>query len=572
MATSSDELIHNYHSEKLNQYLDEHDISLAANKDEIIDQLMLGEFKDLGGVTAIRGFVYQYYVAMYNIIKMISNDDQVWWNKVVYEYFDDVALLSDSKIRFIQVKTVREHSDKKITPGKITYRSSVQKKEAKDEDFFNSWLDKLFLNYDYFLNENLKELPGFFEEGAFQNPQFELSTNSPINSLEDCEEYEYNSNFYIEKESKIADDNLFNNFLAGRKGNGKNIEPGDIFVNEPFFYMRRFRIKKFGSFESLEKDIINLIQEATDVPNIAQTSISHYIFKKLFSEIVTRTYRDDPELDKKRLVFLKEEFTNLFHTWKEEAKSIMKNYLDDEAILSTVEDTLKDLRNDYLKKFQNEKLRNEMLETLDWFNQKFHQQFHEDPKYCSVFLNKLFKLKSSVSVETFTDGDNPYFLKRSISYIIFLLVFYSGKEHTYEGSRLLFHVGHKNDEKLLFTVHNARKESNTKVVKSRVINALKHCEISSAINEDYFCLILDDEDDTQNGLDNVNSLLAEFSIGKSREDNTARLLDKPSNVIFINTQVVEKLFTELQEPSDLDSFETLRPRLIPLLPEREVEV
>ncbi|MEM5673128.1 dsDNA nuclease domain-containing protein [Bacillus cereus] len=58
-------------------------------------------------MTAIRGFVYQYYVAAKYLIDMLFSKT-AWWDKVIFELLDDIALCGDKKIRFIQVKTKRE--------------------------------------------------------------------------------------------------------------------------------------------------------------------------------------------------------------------------------------------------------------------------------------------------------------------------------------------------------------------------------------------------------------------------------------------------------------------------------
>lgn len=72
-----------------------------------------------------------------------------WWDCVILEYFDDVTLLSKNKIRFIQVKTVRERSKNKHTPSNFTTREKLSKPK-EDKERFNSWVEKIFLNYDFF--------------------------------------------------------------------------------------------------------------------------------------------------------------------------------------------------------------------------------------------------------------------------------------------------------------------------------------------------------------------------------------------------------------------------------------
>ncbi|WP_230163453.1 dsDNA nuclease domain-containing protein, partial [Peribacillus simplex] len=145
--------LNNLH-EKVGNALDEYisdleeseKLEVLHKKDEIVANLMAGKFRDLGGLTAMRGFVYQYYVSMYYMMSMISPTRESWWDAVVLEYFDDITLIGEEKIRFIQVKTIREGGDKNHQANNFYTRKSLDQVEDP-KSHFNSWVEKNILNY-----------------------------------------------------------------------------------------------------------------------------------------------------------------------------------------------------------------------------------------------------------------------------------------------------------------------------------------------------------------------------------------------------------------------------------------
>ncbi|PSC77108.1 hypothetical protein C6576_14660, partial [Mammaliicoccus sciuri] len=119
----------------LDKYLvyleDDEQQEINVHKERIISSLMVGDFRDLGGLTAMRGFVYQYYVGMYYMMSMIYPKKESVWNSVVLEYFDDVTLIGENSIRFIQVKTVKEGGIKSHAPNDFVKRKSLKNPEIQ---------------------------------------------------------------------------------------------------------------------------------------------------------------------------------------------------------------------------------------------------------------------------------------------------------------------------------------------------------------------------------------------------------------------------------------------------------
>ncbi|KGX84917.1 dsDNA nuclease domain-containing protein [Pontibacillus litoralis] len=542
METTYKNSVHRYHLEKLKEYQEQSGENFEEiDEDEIINKLMEGDFDDLGGLTAIRGFVYQYYVAIYFILKMVQDPKTSWWDKVVFEYFDDVALLRNDKIRFIQVKTVRENSSNRLRPNDI-YSRSAKKNVESNYDYFNSWTDKLFKNYESFINKkSISLIDNYLEKDSFVDPEFELVSNTPHNSLEDLEVFTLNPSFNADISNEtILKPNIEKPIVL--KDN-KRIQFDKVFSKSVEFYLERLYINKLGSFDSLKKIIEGLIEDIIRISHPIKKTIVDEIFRNLLSEIVQRTYRDDSEMDKSHLVFKREDVQALIYTWCESLKDNAASYLEDSSLLSIIRYLLEALRNEFQEEFEsNQKLLKELLETLDWFRTEFEEQFRNDSTYCLVFLNKLFNLQSTIKVEKFNNDKNKQHIKTSLSYIIRCLVFYPSKKVEFKNAQLLFHAGEIENEKLLFTIYNARNRSNTVVVKNTVVSALQQCDYGSQINQDLFSLILDEKkEQTTEKSETSKRLAARFAVTKVEREDIS-IIDPPENLKFINTAEVEDFF------------------------------
>ncbi|RTX72866.1 DUF4297 domain-containing protein [Mammaliicoccus sciuri] len=546
MFNTYKDLAYQNHLKKLKMYQDISGEDFEGIEEEdIIDKLMEGNFEDLGGLTAIRGFMYQYYVTMYYILKMVQDPKNSWWDKVVVEYFDDVALLSNDKIRFIQVKTIREHSSKKLLPKDI-YSRSRKKSVDSEYNHFNSWIEKLFKSYDVFIGKNQSSLIySYFEEIPFINPEFELVSNTPHNSLNDLEEFTLNTSF----KANFSENNILKKKLEiPVEYKGENIPFSKVFSKPVDFYLERLYINKLGSFESLKSTIEGIIEDIIGIEHPIKKTIIGEIFSNLLSEIAKRTYRDDPEIDKSDLVFKREDVKRLIYTWSESLKDSTASYLEDESLLKTIKYLLEALRSEFQDEFKsNQMLVNEILETIDWFSTEFENQFRKNSNYCLVFLNKLFNLQKIIKFEQFNNDKDKQHIKRSLAYIIRCLVFYPSKKVEFQNSQLLFHTGEIENEKLLFTIYNARNRTGTEIVKNTIVSALQQCEYGSNINQDLFSLIIDEKKEKQTDKNKTSErLAARFTVAKIERDEIS-IIDPPENLKFINKDEVDAFFEFFRE-------------------------
>lgn len=550
------EIIFETHKMRLKEYLSLNSVDLSEEETDLfINKLMVGEIHDSGGLTAIRGFVYQYYVTILYILRMVHPNSDVWWDKVVFEYFDDVALLSDNRIRFIQVKTKKEHTGTNIQVAKMIERPKKTSEKLRDRDHFNSWIDKLFLAYDRFLETNLEFLNDLDKVG-FKNPQFELVTNSTSNALTEIEKYTTNSSFDMTNVLSTENDKIKSGITASKRINGVNVDPIDIYIKPLDFYFERLYINKLGPFVALEEEIQDLLKEIVDVNHDIQYTLVAGIFKRLLSQLVSRTYRDDSKFDKRNLVFHKSDIIRDIKTWKSEIMDSVADFTDDHSLLDMINKAIEKLRLEFAS-FKKESLRDELITTLDWFRNQFNEQFKKDSSYTLIFLNKLFNLSSTIKHNIDNDDDHKKYIKNSISFIILCLVVYPERRVDLENAQLLFHTGLNMNDKLLFTIHNAREKQDEVYAKNKVLAAIKECEFSTNIREEYFCLIVDEKQTTKEN--SAVDFAATFNISRVKEE-TPKIGDKPENMVFISKEHLESFYKSLRDAEELsiDTFQDER--------------
>jgi len=107
---------------------------------------------EIGGLTAISGFYYQFLVTIEYIIEMLEGK----WDYVIMEHHDDVVVGKGNKIRFIQVKTsekIKLDVTESPASGLYTRKKKKDKKDKEDKEDNrvshprnNSWVDKLISN------------------------------------------------------------------------------------------------------------------------------------------------------------------------------------------------------------------------------------------------------------------------------------------------------------------------------------------------------------------------------------------------------------------------------------------
>lgn len=540
--------------ENINLTLDKYLVDLEGDeqreindhKERIISSLMVGDFRDLGGLTAMRGFVYQYYVGMYYMVSMIYPKKESVWNSVVLEYFDDVTLVGENSIRFIQVKTVKEGGVKSHAPNDFVKRKSLKDPE-KPKLHFNSWVEKNILNYDYFLESNL------IQEKDKLNyiPQFEIVTNTKQNSLSDLMNYTGNIDFEIEDDIR-SEDKL-------KVGISKPIEKlgfkfDDFAIKEIDYYLKKLYINKFGSTRALYENVIDMIEETISIKDIRAKSIAEHVFQKMFAFVILNSHEDNEiRIKKEELIITKLQIKSLINHWVIEAKELISesSYYDSAwAIFNRV---ILELESEFSEQFANENLKNELLKELQWLNEHITENNRVNSTYCVLILNKIFNGNNNLSIWDFDHGDIKSNLKESLRFVIYFLVFYEEHSEVYNTAKLLFHEGRSSViDNILFTLYHARNNSNKVTSMEKIKFSLNECHISRKISLDLYCLLIGTKKDVANPT--ALSISNMFKV-TSINSNVHKITDVPDNMRFVDVSEVEELFEEFKDEGiNLDTF------------------
>ncbi|PIE92117.1 hypothetical protein CO726_28260 [Bacillus fungorum] len=539
--------------EKLEKYADgsleeEDKDTIEKQKEEIVSMLMLGKFRDLGGLTAMRGFVYQYYVAMYYIVSMLYSKHNNWWDSVILEYFDDVALVGENKIRFIQVKTVKESSSNRHQPGDFIKRK-ILKDPNSNKERFNSWVEKNILNYDYFLSDNIN---WGNNKDSFE-VQFEIVTNTASSSLQGLEIYTLNTNFNITE--KISDEDKFKKgiLIPVKIDKGIEVAFSDIALKSLDFYLQKLYVNKFGSSIEMRDNILEMISETIGIKDLRRASVADYIFEKLFAYVIKKGNDDNEErLKKEDLIIHRDEIKQLIELWTVEAKELLSESSYYDTAFDLFNRAILSLKMEFNEDFANTYLKDELIENLNWVSNSILEKLKIKSTYCILFLNRLFNTSNSLTIWDLDQAENEVFLKNSIRHIVYFLIFYSRKTSDYEEARMIFHSGESDIiDSVLFTLYHARNKSSLIEAQNRVVTSINDCEVSKKITLDLYCLVIG----SKKSKTRASRIAAKFKTNNV-DQVQPKIIDIPDNIYFVDTEEFEGYFEDFkQEGIELYSFQ-----------------
>ncbi|MFT4407462.1 dsDNA nuclease domain-containing protein [Bacillus cereus] len=123
------------------------DVIKNKSSEEIMHYLTEIPQGEIGGITAITGFYYQFLVAIKYLIELLDGK----WDYVGIELHDDIVLGKDNLLRFVQVKTSKENICKVSDVSDLYLRKS-KKRDGGEERYKvnNSWIDKLLSKAEFF--------------------------------------------------------------------------------------------------------------------------------------------------------------------------------------------------------------------------------------------------------------------------------------------------------------------------------------------------------------------------------------------------------------------------------------
>jgi Cap4 dsDNA endonuclease len=518
--------------------------------EKLIHGLINGDIKELGGLTALRGFVYQYFVAINYIVDMIHNSKS-WWDAVVFELLDDIVLMSDSRIRFVQVKTGKEDGKHSIKPSKLYERNNN----------LNSWLDTLFLNIPFF--EQIKEEIGFNKGiGRDFDVQFEIATNLPSDFDSYLGPYFTNDVYNLADNNRHEKDVLIEKLeealdIFEKKGK-KRVKAETKYLNnllKPFdvqWCLKRLHIRSFGYFSEIEKEInFKIMSMLNDVDEVLKPSISSYIIKNLLAYLVMRTHRDAENLNKEELVFKKQEMVRVFNQWKKEAKILVYDACNRDILIAKFNTCLDELKKEVMKNWQGE-ARDEVISTLNWIYSQLWERVKStrDINAYERFLNRLFEVKNDIIHFSLSETNAQKYLMNSLEYIALCLSFYSSKEYIYENANLLFKQGkNKTGDVTTFVTYNAQEQLEYDHAQRKLVQSSKRCSETNGIEEDYYCIIID----TKESLKKDSNPFAAFKAITSTQEQE-KITDVPTNMYFIDQKELSDFMKSFRHYSNEYNF------------------
>lgn len=488
----------------------------------LVDALLNGKISpsELGGINAMRGFFYQYYVAIYYLIKSIYNESK--FSYLIYELGDDITLISDKVIKFVQVKTEKED---------IRLHSITRKKLTDREKKLDSWIDKLFLNLAS-IKEKLdglgyteEKLNNIFDEYEIE---FELSTNLSYSSVENVAQYS--------DKDKSGKDNTYLVQKLEQAINGINFN--SECPKQLEWCLDRFTIEHMGVTDILWRAIVTEIQKAQITEDL---EIANRIINKLLLYIIERTHNDNivDSNVREKYVFTKEIVVGLVDYFKNQAI----NELNDERKNLN----FKEIFDRYFIEIQEEidlnwksKMQELFSSSLLWLQSLIHEKQEEDPYIYQRLINRIFFLEGyGTTVFDINSLLRDGYLKSTIRSVIFYMAFYSSRS-IYDNQNTKFFIKEgitEYDEKNIIAIYNARGREPIDICIEKVIRKSKECLVVSDISSEINCFILNYK--KMQIKENSLSKILETKAKITRNRSVPKIKDKYDNISFFDSSNLE---------------------------------
>lgn len=527
----------------LQKYIDENvaeeDKEKAAEEfDIIIHGFLNGKIKpeDLGGIIAVRGFVYQYYVALFYILEMITKPDK--WECLIYELGDDVTLLGFKDIMFIQVKTEKEDdAPHNLTPYMLYDRDKG----------INSWLDKLFINFNKVTD---KVIYAGYNEAVIDsmNIHFVLATNMSYDSNKILAPYS------DKDKSRHKDDKLAEELSSSIEDkNKKTLCFSDFVSKEPMWCLDRFSIHHCDRSEYLWTKIR---EKLINITNCDDHEVARRILDKLLTTVLKRTSNDNVqgEGERKKFIFYRDEVIGLVEEYKQEAILEVYNRIQNGLIKKHFQECFMSIQNSINQEWKGP-FRHKFSETLLWFKESLEILEDEDKFIYERFLNRIFLLENykSISIDL-NDLDTKGFLVSSLRSIIFYMTFYNDRS-IIGGINTKFLIKQGKDhlnKKQLFTIYNGKNKENFSVCTRRVIDKIDDCSFTRSIRDEILCFLANDTDD-QDEID-MSAFFPGFS-PITKEKEKIKITHKHVKVKFYRYKKVQSFRDALKAISDREDVQ-----------------
>ena len=559
--------------DKVNKYSLRHLQGVSSDEEArcAVRYLLNEDPDDLGGLIALRGFVYQYYVAIHYMVEML-HAEHAWWNEVIFEFLDDVALLGKDKIRFVQVKTVREDGqDRHLKPSTL----------LKRESGLDSWLDTLFLNMPEF-ERRQQNIQKQFNISNEYGVQFEIATNASYdNKSLKC--YAQNDSYQLPEDSISKEDSLAINlskpFIKSVKVKNKVVSTKELhFIesvgHDPEWCLDRFYLNHLGCMTNLKEKIVGKLSDyckrsLSNLNNFTHTGVqvknrlsgdgllydyvARKVFKQLLLRVIERTHKDDLP-DKLLLVFNKSELVLLIQDWQQKAMMEIQKDVEQAVQRGYFVKCFEELREE-IDTSWNAALKVDLMNTLGWmYNALEHEVLNGNPYVYEQFLNRLFYLNNS-QLPSLQRMKDEFYLKESLKYMIICLAFYPDRNFLFSDAQLLFKQGKQGEEAWnLFTMYNAREKETYAQALRKIISRSKDCLFAQSLQQTYYCFVTHEDKTKSLSVEN-DPFAALIPIIHNHDNDESEIVEPPQNIRFQNQDKINLVINRFNQPANERSFQ-----------------
>lgn len=490
---------------------------------EVIEKALKGlelTEADLGGLKALRGFYYQYLVAIYYMVEMKYERR---WDLITFELLDDIALIStaDEKIRYVQVKTKRE--DNEIRTIKI---SDLTKRNKA----LNSWMDKLLMGH-----KKAQDAYKTFES------QYELAVNDKSES--DLSDFVRNDSYKID--SIDGKDSLFVKIcktVANKAGDELKWEN----QSELKKLMKRFRIRNFGSTDILRLEIerkiaSNIITRDDEI--YYGKAISEYVIKELIHKITVRSCDDSRKVCRSDLVFRFNEVSEWIDFGIEKGRQAIDTINRRDSIRKYFSSIFDELIEEFKSEW-NPSSSDQLITAVNNIEVNFKNADINDPYFYYKFLSRLFEFENHRHVKFSNRSREKNKIKTAIEYLAVLHVIQNDNKLILEETNFVFKTGkNSNHDEHNFSICDMKGKHT--FIESQQLIHLKadKCKTSKKLKHNYTCILNDvvSEDDELDEFFNESNNIPRVN---EAMDNPPSALDVYNNIKFITGEEKMKKFID----------------------------
>jgi hypothetical protein len=415
--------------------------NIISKQDTVImEYLMSLEPDEIGGLTAISGFFYQFLVTIEYFIELL--DDK--WDFVAFELHDDIVVGNEreKKIRFVQAKTSKFSSQ---NPSNVSdlYSGSLKKdkKTNKNVRLKDSWVDKLISKAQ------------FFQKKEGYETQFQIYTSYHVVKTDSYNFDNYTDNNRFDKPVKAKDS------LVGaikKNTHNSNFEEVDYesICGEPVEDLLSRLHLKTGSYMVDTNRFINDLR----------VELSKRIFKDFKHENIVLEVKDiylligmicsrcKPEGDVRYLKVTKSELESILHELREQCLKNIEEMNEEHSNKKVIERVI----NSYLEDIEDVQAYKKLEDYAFTYKEYLIDWIGKDGNVRDLFNRYVEGTKKTQAYYKKTQLNREGTIKNLISLIILLNIIY---KETLEFGRNEFLLTKKavNNEKEIISIFNSGK-------------------------------------------------------------------------------------------------------------------